>query len=181
VRWFVALAVLQIAAIQIVAALPADTWQASRFYSRLVFPGRVAELAVAIAPDRAGMRLAADSYASAALLEYHWREPVAVFGRGTSHARQDDIDTDWRSLAGTDLLVLRREPPLVQDYAPYFQSLEVKRIALGSGGYHAILGRKFNYRAYREGVLADIRDRYYRIPDWLPAGRCYLFERYFPQ
>jgi 4-amino-4-deoxy-L-arabinose transferase-like glycosyltransferase len=181
VRCFAALAVLQATAIQIVAALPADTWQASRFYSRLVFPGRIAELAVAIAPDRAGMRLSTDSYASAALLEYHWREPVAVFGRGTSHARQDDIDTDWRALDGKDLLVLRREAPLIQDYAPYFQSLEVKRIALGNGGYHAILGRKFNYRAYRDGMLADIRDRYYRIPEWLPAGRCYFFERYFPQ
>jgi 4-amino-4-deoxy-L-arabinose transferase-like glycosyltransferase len=178
VRWFTALAVLQVAAIQIVAALPADTWQFSRIYSRLVFPGRVAELAAAIAPDRAGMALATDSYASAALLEYHWREPVAVFGRGTSHARQDDIDTDWRRFAGRDLLILRREPPLPQDYAPYFQSLDVKRVSLGSGGYHAILGRKFNYQAYREGMLADIRDRYYRIPAWLPVGRCYFFDRY---
>jgi 4-amino-4-deoxy-L-arabinose transferase-like glycosyltransferase len=181
VRYFAALAGLHVAAILIVAALPADAWQSSRFYARLVFPGRIAELAAAIAPDRPGRALATDSYASAALLEYHWREPVAVFGRGTSHARQDDIDTDWRSLAGKDLLVLRRDPPLVQDYAPYFQSLEVKRVPLGSGGYHTILGRKFNYQAYRETMLADIRDRYYRIPAWLPAGRCYLFERYFPQ
>ena len=97
VRWLAALTVLQVAAIQIVAALPADTWHATRFYSRLVFPGRVADLAAAIAPYRPGAALATDSYASAALLEYHWREPVAVFGRGTSHARQDDIDTDWRS------------------------------------------------------------------------------------
>jgi 4-amino-4-deoxy-L-arabinose transferase-like glycosyltransferase len=180
VRCFAVLAVLQVAAIMIIAALPADTWQPSRFYARLVFPGRIAELAAAIAPDRKGMALATDSYASAALLEYHWREPVAVFGRGTTHARQDDIDTDWRALAGKDLLVLRREAPLMQDYAPYFQSLEVKRIPLGSGGYHAIFGRSFNYQAYRAGMLADIRDRYYRIPPWLPVGRCYFFERYFP-
>jgi 4-amino-4-deoxy-L-arabinose transferase-like glycosyltransferase len=181
VRWFAALAVLQVAAIQVIAALPLDTWQNSRFYSRLVFPGRVAELGAAIAPERKGMALATDSYASAALLEYHWREPVAVFGRGTSHARQDDIDTDWRLLDGKDLLVLKRDPPLIQDYASFFQSLEVKRIPLGSGGHHAILGRGFNYQAYRAGTLADIRDRYYRIPQWLPAGRCYFLERYFPR
>jgi 4-amino-4-deoxy-L-arabinose transferase-like glycosyltransferase len=180
VRFLAALTVLHVAAILAIAALPVDAWQSSRFYARLVFPGRVAELAAAVAPDRAGMALATDSYASAALLEYHWREPVAVFGRGASHARQDDIDTDWRSLAGKDLLVLRRDPPLIQDYAPYFQSLEVKRVPLGSGGYHAILGRGFNYPAYRAGVLADIRDRYYRVPPWLPVGRCFFFERYFP-
>lgn len=181
VRFLAVLAVLQAAAILIVAALPADVWQSSRFYARLVFPGRIAELAAAIAPHRAGMALATDSYASAALLEYHWREPVAVFGRGTSHARQDDIDTDWRRFEGRDLLILRRQPPLPQDYAPYFRSLEVKRIPLGAGVYHAILGRSFNFQAYRAGTLADIRDRYYRVPPWLPAGRCFFFERYFPR
>lgn len=180
VRIFALLAALHMAAIVAVAAAPLDFWQSSRFYSRLVFPGRIAELAAAIAPARTGMALAADSYASAALLEYHWREPVAVFGRGTSHARQDDIDTDWRDLDGKDLMILRRDAPLIQDYAPYFRSIEIRRIPLGSGGYHAIIGRGFNYQTYRAGVLADIRDRYYRIPAWLPAGRCYFFERYFP-
>jgi len=179
VRYFAVLAVLHAAALAIVAALPADTWQSSRFYSRLVFPGRVAELAAAIAPERKGLALATDSYASSALLEYHWREPVAVFGRGTSHARQDDIDTDWRQFAGRDLLILRREAPLSQDYAPYFREFQVKRIALGGRDFHAVIGRGFDYAAYRRGVLADVRDRFYRIPPLLPQGRCYFFERYF--
>ena len=179
VRFFAALAVLHVAAILIVAALPADVWQSSRFYARLVFPGRVAELATAIAPDRAGMALATDSYASAALLEYYWREPVAVFGRGTSHARQDDIDTDWRSFAGRDLLILRREPPLPQDYAPYFREFQIKRFAVGGRDFHAVIGRGFDYAAYRAGILADVRERFYRIPARLPLGRCYFFERYF--
>jgi 4-amino-4-deoxy-L-arabinose transferase-like glycosyltransferase len=178
VRLFAALAVLQVSAILIVAALPFDTWQSSRFYARLAFPGRVAELAAAIAPDRPGMALATDSYASAALLEYHWREPVAVFGRGTSHARQDDIDTDWRRYAGRDLLILRRALPLTQDYAPYFRELEIKRFALGGRDFHAVIGRGFDYDAYRAGVLADVRERFYRIPARLPLGHCYFFERY---
>jgi len=179
VRYFAALAVLHAAALATVAALPADTWQSSRFYSRLVFPGRIAELAAAIAPERKGTALATDSYASAALLEYHWREPVAVFGRGSSHARQDDIDTDWRRFAGRDLLILRREAPVAQDYAPYFREFRVKRIALGGRDFHAVIGRGFDYAAYRAGVLADVRDRFYRIPPLLPLGRCYYFERYF--
>jgi 4-amino-4-deoxy-L-arabinose transferase-like glycosyltransferase len=178
-RCFAALAVLQVTAILVAAALPADAWQSSRFYSRLAFPGRVAELAAAIAPERAGRALATDSYASAALLEYHWREPVAVFGRGTSHARQDDIDTDWRRLAGRDLLILRRDPPLPQDYAPYFREIRIHRYALGGRDFHAVSGLGFDYEAYRAGELADIRARYYRIPAVLPAGRCYFFERYF--
>ena len=181
VRVFAAIAALHMIPIAVIAALPLETWKSSRFYSRLVFPGRIAELSAAVASDLAGKALATDSYASAALIEYHARRPVAVFGRGTSHARQDDIDTDWRALAGKDLLILRREPPLPQDYRPYFRDIQVKRVALGGASYHAVLGYGFNYEAYRSTVLADIRDRYYRIPARLPVGRCYFFERYFPQ
>ena len=175
------LAALHMVPIAIAAALPLEAWQSSRLYSRLVFPGRIAELMDAIAPDLRGRVLAADSYASSALLAYHARHPVPVFGRGTSHARQSDIDTDWRGYAGKDLLVLRREPPLAQDYQPYFHSIEMKKFPLGSGAYHAVIGRGFNFEAYREGVLADVRERYYRIPAVLPSGRCYFFERYFPR
>ena len=181
VRFFAVLAALHMVPIVIVAALPLETWQSSRYYSRLVFPGRIAELMTATAPDLPGRLLAADSYASAALLAYHARRPVPVFGRGTSHARQNDIDTDWRAYADRDLLILRREPPLPQDYQPYFRVIEVKKIPLGGGAYHAVIGRGFNYEAYRAGVLADVRDRYYRIPPRLPVGRCYFFERYFPR
>jgi 4-amino-4-deoxy-L-arabinose transferase-like glycosyltransferase len=180
VRWFALLAALHAVPIAVVSALPLDTWQSTRAAARLVFPGRIAELAAATADDRAGRALATDSYASAALLEYHLRGTVAVFGGGGSHARQDDLDTDWRALDGRDLLILRREPPLVQDYAPYFRAIRIREIALGAGRYHAVLGDGFRYEAYRSGVLADIRDRYYRIPRWLPAGGCYFFERYFP-
>ena len=181
VRFLAGLAVLHMVPIAVVVALPLETWQSSRFYPRLGFPGRIAELIAATAPDLPGRVLAADSYASAALLAYHARRPVPVFGRGTSHARQNDIDTDWRTYTGKDLLVLRREPPLAQDYQPYFRTIEVKKIPLGGGTYHAVIGRGFNYEAYRAGVLADVRDRFYRIPAGLPAGRCYFFERYFPR
>jgi len=180
VRVFAWFAVLHAVSIAVIAALPLETWQSTRFYGRLVFPGRIAELTEAIAPAVPGRILATDSYASAALLAYHARRPVPVFGLGTSHARQDDINSDWRSFAGKDFVILRRELPLPQDYAPYFAGIEVRKIALGGGTYHAVLGHGFNYAAYRDGVLAVVRERFYRIPPRLPVGHCYFFERYYP-
>ena len=180
VRFFAVFAVLHALPFALLLLLPLDTWKSTRFYQRLVYPGRVEELLAAVATDARQATLATDSYASSALLEYHAHRPVPVFGRGTSHARQSDIDTDWRAQAGRDILVLKREPPLPQDYRPYFRSIEIKAIALGGGTYHAVLGHGFDYEAYRAGVLADVRQRYYRIPPVLPVGKCYLFERYFP-
>jgi 4-amino-4-deoxy-L-arabinose transferase-like glycosyltransferase len=180
VRLLAALAALHMIPIAVVTALPLETWKGTWIYPRLVFPGRIAELMAAVGPDLTGKVLATDSYASSALLSYHARRPVPMFGRGTAHARQDDIETDWRAYAGKDFVVLKREVPLLQDYQPYFRDIEVKRIALGGGAYHAIIGRGFDYAAYHARVLTDIRDRYYRIPALLPVGRCYFFERYFP-
>jgi len=179
-RFFAVLAALHMIPLAIIALLPLETWYSMRLSDRLVFPGRIAEL-LAAAPGTPGSVLAADSYASAALLSYHARRPVPVFGRGTSHARQSDIDTDWRSLAGKDIVVLRREPPQLQDYQPYFRAVETRKIPLGGGVYHALVGSGFDYEAYRSKVLAEVRELYYRIPAWLPAGRCYFSERYFPQ
>jgi 4-amino-4-deoxy-L-arabinose transferase-like glycosyltransferase len=181
VRWFALLAALHAIPIAVIGALPLETWQSTRWYARLVFPGRIAELTAASAPDLQGRVAATDSYAAAALLEFHLRRPVAVFGRGTSHARQDDIDTDWRALDGRDIVILRREPPPPGEYEPYFRKLEAKRYALGAGSYHALIGTGFDYAAYRMGVLSQVRDRYYRIPARLPVGGCYFFERYFPR
>ena len=78
-------------------------------------------------------------------------------------------------------MVLRRERPLPQDYQPYFRSIEMRPLPLGGGTYHAVIGQGFNYPAYRAGVLADVRERYYRIPRWLPRGSCYFFDKYFPR
>lgn len=179
-RWFAAFAALHVAAIGAVAALPSETWSSTRFHSRLLFLLRTPEILAVVAPDLGRYRLAADSYSGAALLAFHSRRAVPVFGAGSSHARHDDILTDWRGYAGKDLVVLRREAPVLADYSPYFGKVEVQRIRLRGAEFHAVLGSGFDYAAYRDGVLRTVRERYYRIPPWLPLGRCYFFERYFP-
>ncbi len=42
-----------------------------------------------------------------------------------------------------------------------------------------MLGQGFDYKAYREGILKQVRDRWYRIPAGLPIGHCYYCEKYF--
>ncbi len=180
VRFFAVVAAVHVFAAVVAAALPRETWKNTSLYSRIVFPGRISELMDAVSPYADGRVLAADSYAAGALFSYYAGTHVPVFGVGTSHARQDDLETDWRALEGKDLLVLRRQPLAPGEYQPYFRKVETKRIALGGGHYHAVIGSGFDYATYRARVLGEVRDRYYRIPHWLPVGHCYFFERYFP-
>ncbi len=102
-----------------------------------------------------------------------------VFGTASSHARHDDIITDFRALEGKNILVLRKNPPVDADYRPYFKSVEYRSMTFSGATFHIVLGRGFDFVAYREKVLSPLRDRYYAIPWYLPQGRCYFCERYF--
>ncbi|MDH4172347.1 MAG: glycosyltransferase family 39 protein [Betaproteobacteria bacterium] len=177
-RWFGALAVLHVAAFIALALPPLEIWKDMRLYQRLVLQFDPAAVLAPLGPQLARYRLATEGYSLAALLAYHTRRSVPVFGAGSSHARHDDILTDWRRFDGRDLLIFRRDPPDLAHYRPYFREVEARPIEARGATHYAVLGRGFDYAAYRERVLAPVNERWYRIPTWLPVGGCYFFERY---
>ena len=177
-RWFGALAVLHAAAFLVLAALPLQTWNNARLYQRLVLHFEPQAVLAPLGPQLARYRLATEGYSLAAILTHHTGRNVPVFGAGSSHARHDDIVTDWRRYQGRDLAIFRREPPVLENYRPYFRELEALELPARGATHYAVLGRGFDYAAYREGVLKAVNERWYRIPAWLPVGGCYFFERY---
>lgn len=177
-RWFAGLAVLHAVVIAVLLSLPLETWKDTRRYTRLVVLFDPASVLRPLAPLLERAVLANEGYSTAAVLSHHTKRNVPVFGPGTSHARQDDILTDWRAYQGRDFVIQRREAPALQEYRPYFREVEARRFEVRGAPFYAVLGRGFDYAAYREGVLKPVRERWYRIPRALPVGRCYFFERY---
>jgi 4-amino-4-deoxy-L-arabinose transferase-like glycosyltransferase len=177
-RWFAALAVLHVALFVALLVPPLETWQENRRYQRLVLLFDPQAVLQPLGPLLARYRLTTEGYSLAAQLAFHTERRVPVFGAGSSYARQDDILTDWRRYQGRDLLVLRREPPDLARYRPFFREVEAREVPARGTVHYAVLGRGFDYAAYREQVLSVVRERWYRIPQWLPVGRCYFFERY---
>ena len=191
---------VHVAVIVAAGAFPLEKWKGLRQYDGIVFHFRIADVLHELDAYRGEFELAADGYSPAVTASYYgrrmaqaalrsgaaatqaadWRKSyVFVFGAASSHARHDDILTDFRWLEGRNILVLRKNVPDDRDYRPYFRSVEYRSFALSGASFHLVLGRGFDYAAYREGVLAPVRDRYYRIPSYLPQGRCYFCERYF--
>lgn len=161
------------------AALPLDTWKHSRFYDGIVFHFRINEVVSALKTFQPEFELAADGYSPAVTASVQGGRYVFVFGTASSHARHDDLITDFRSYAGKNILVFRKNPPQDGDYRPYFSSVEYGSMKIAGATFHLVFGRGFQYEAYRDGVLAEMRDRYYRIPAFLPQGGCSFCERYF--
>jgi hypothetical protein len=181
VRWSAVLAAVHVAAVVAVAALPMQTWKNSKLYDGIVLTVRADELLRELAPYAADYLWATDGYSPAATLAYAAQRPMAVFGEGSLHARQDDVMTDWRAQEGRNVLILRKSAPDRDYYAGFFARIELREFELHGARYYLVLGQGFKYAAYHDAVLTRVRDRFYRIPAWLPQRGCEFCERYFPE
>ena len=181
VKWSAAFAALHVLVLALIATLPIDTWKKSAAYDGIVLTVRADELLKQLQPYAADYHFAMDGYSPAATLAYHAQRPFAVFGEGSFHARQDDFLTDWRAQDGRNILVLRKSEPSRDEYLPYFHHVDFREFELHGARYYLVLGQGFDYAVYHERVLRRIRDRFYRMPAWLPQRGCAFCERYFPE
>lgn len=121
--------------------------------------------------------LATDSYTESALLSYAAGKHVIVIGRGSHHARQDDIITDLRELDGQNIVLVSYSPKL-EMYQPFFETSKIKPLPVAETEYYYLVGEGFKFQVYREQILEETLSRFYNIPDFLPVGQCYMHERY---
>ncbi len=167
-------------AIGTLAVLPTEAFRSWSGYPGLVMTVHGDELADALAPWRATHVIASDGYSPAVTIGYALGEHVIVFGRGTSHARHDDILSDFRALEGKDILIVRRRGDRIGEFDAYFDSVAHATVTVRGATFHLVDGRGFRYTLYRDRVLDEIRRRYYAVPRWLPGDACYFCDRYFP-
>jgi len=181
VLYTAAFALVHLALLGSILTAPMELWRDSRHFPSIVMGTQPTALLNRIDAQAAGFHLATTSYSSASVLAFYGDRHVLVFGDGSHHARQDDLLTDFRLLEGADVAVLGKSEASLAAYAPFFSRAEWRRVDVGGASFPLLLGYNFDYQAYRDGILADVRDRYYRIPGWLPTGACYFCERYFPE
>ncbi len=113
---------------------------------------------------------ATENYAESAIMEYHYGKRFSVFGKGSYHGRQDDIETDFTKLDGRNILIIVKSEPKTSKYLPFFKNIEVKEINVQQTALHFVRGYGFKYNEYREKNLSRIRKKYYNIPAWLPVS-----------
>ena len=164
----------------VILLLPLAAWQATPYARGAVLMFKTGEVLERLEPYRKHYFLASEGYSMAAILSYAARTNVLVFGEASSHARHDDIVTDFRELNGKNILILLKQAPEFDRYGPYFKAIEFSELTLHGAKFHLVLGQGFDYPAYRDQVLRQVKDKYYAVPSYLPMGNCYFCERYFP-
>ena len=158
-----------------------ETWKQSKLYDGIVFMFENDKIVEKVRPfEQQGFLLASDGYTPAAIISYHYGKNFFVFGEGSHYARQDDLITDFRQLKGRNILIVKKSMPDLVQYEPYFQRVEVKQFELRGIIYYFVLGYSFNYARYHDSVLMPIKEKYYKIPSYLPYSNCYFCEKYVP-
>lgn len=180
VNFFIGFAVLHAVAIVAVSQLPLETWQRIRQYDGIVLTFETRQLLDHLKPYEQDYAFASDGFSNAVTLGYNARRYFFVFGEASSHARHDDILTDFRAMDGRNILVLRKTRPDPAYYRKFFREVDIRSFTVRGVEYYMVLGRGFIYAAYRDDVLDWVRRKYYAIPSWLPQNACYFCDRYFP-
>jgi hypothetical protein len=134
-----------------------------------------------LAPHSRNRQVFTHSYAGAAQMSYYAKQHVGVFGEGSHYAREDDKLTNYAELDGQDFLVFLSRTKSLEEYAPYFDQVEIKTVNVRGSSFDIVLGNGFRYPVYRDKVLKRINERFYNIPEKWPLSGCYFKERYqFP-
>ncbi len=144
-------------------------------YQKVVLALHAQELVSLINSQRYNFIVATPSYSESAILAYHLKEDVLVIGHGSYHGRQMDINTDWKKYKGRGMAIFSKSED-VKKYAKYFNSFTHIILPFKETRYHLGIGTGFNYEVYNKAVLDPIRNEFYKIPDWLPTGRCRMQE-----
>jgi 4-amino-4-deoxy-L-arabinose transferase-like glycosyltransferase len=156
-----------------------DTWRGAKLYPQIVRSYRTAEMLKQV--EAPGVVLMGESYTPASIFGFERRQYMPVFGPGKFHARQDDVLVDYAVYQGKTIRVILADPPKLEEFQPYFDSVKVLSFSQDGVPFYALEGTGFNYPAYRQGVLGTIFKRYYNIPSFLPMTGCPFCERYCGQ
>lgn len=179
-RWLAGFALVHMVVLGVVVEAPISWWKSTKWYDGVVLTVKSQELLAELKPYEADYVFASDGYSNAVTLGYDAQRYFIVFGPGSSHARHDDIYTDFRELDGKNILTVRKSEPNLDDYRPYFRRVEVKTVDIEGVTFYLVLGQGFRYEPYRDTVLRQIKDRWYRVPAYLPMSACYFADKYFP-
>jgi hypothetical protein len=178
-KWTLWLSLPHLLLLWALAGAPLQWWAQSSQYEKLVFlrhADQVTQTLTTNLPDNS--LLMSTAYSPAAVLAYHHKRYVPVFGLGRHYARQDDLVVDFRELQGKNIRIFNRSPIDVSEFEPFFDEIKVHEFQLSGASFYWLDGTGFNYSAYRERVLMEAASQFHDIPKWLPLLGNPFCERY---
>ena len=171
---------LHLTCIFIFLHLPTNIWQHNKYFTKINWFFHYDKIAITIKPyiDK-GFFLTTPSYSQSYLLTYKYNNPAAVWGTGSVHGRDDDLQTDFKQLDKKNILIVDINSSInTAAIQPYFLHYQIIKKYLYGMPYNLIFGYNFDYLRYKNTTLKNIYKKYYQIPEYLPRGKFYFKAKY---
>ena len=121
---------------------------------------------------------ATTGYTESAIMSYYTKIPFIVFGSLSASGRQYDISFDFKKIDGKDILIFSLEDIDVEKFSDFFERINKEKVKIFEGDFYLLFCKKFNYKNYREKILRKTYEKFYKIPEFLPAKGNFFKEKY---
>lgn len=171
-----AFTVLHLAALVFLYSTSLPYWKSFKIYPEVVRSYRTQELLAQV--EKEGAVIMGNAYTPSAIYAHTLKKYVPTFGVGKYHSRQDDVLIDFSAYNGKTIRVITFAKPDVSDYQDFFETTEILSFNQDGADFYVVHGTGFIFKNYKEKIINEIADRYYRIPLWLPLTDCPFCRRY---
>lgn len=162
--------------------LPDHYFSSNKFYNDIVMGKYGNEIETALEKYKKDYVFGTIGYTTSGLMQYHNQRHYLVFNDKDNNGRSDDKWTDYRKLDGKNILLIstyKYKPLELEEYKNYFTEIVYEDLNIRGATFYIARGHSFRYQNYQSSYLTWVKDQYYKIPSFLPAGRCFFFENYF--
>ncbi|MCM8772096.1 MAG: glycosyltransferase family 39 protein [Candidatus Omnitrophica bacterium] len=122
--------------------------------------------------------LATTNYTDSAIMSYYSNRNFIVFGSLDHSGRQYDFTFDFKEIAGKNILIFSPRSINEEEFKIYFENIKRETFTIEEATFYLLFCKKFNYEIYRETILKKTYEKFYKIPDFLPAKGNFFKEKY---
>ncbi len=162
-------------------SIPPGVFRNTKKYSQIIMffePQRVAD---EINRNLDGRIPAATGYTETSIFSYYCKRDFIMMGSLSRSGRYYDFITDFKNFDGKNFLIVSLNKKDAEKLSNYFKKIDVKEVDIMGASFFMISGEHFIYNQYRDIYLSRILKMYYTVPGFLPRGRNFFVERYFPE
>ena len=120
------------------------------------------------------------NYTSASILSYHCSKDIKMILNNSKYGRMDDTLVNIKELENKDVNIFYTSASKLKNIQKVFQEVQVEEFEVLNQKYYVAKCKNLNFTTYKKNYLDIQKEKFYTIPSFLPKGKCYFCERYYP-
>ncbi|MBN2816005.1 MAG: glycosyltransferase family 39 protein [Campylobacterales bacterium] len=158
--------------------LPLSFLQSSYYYEDAVFAKKTKETCEILDTSFKDKPLFTIGYTNSSMLNYYCKKDAPMIFSNSTFGRMDDRAVDFRELDNKNIYLFNNREMKKEEYTNVCKDVDVHTFSMENATFYVTTCNGFSYEKYKEHYLKIQKEKFYRIPEFLPKGKCYFDDRY---